>query len=68
MRPWPGRAGRLESDLRDRLLRCAAGEDPRRGLVRNKAVYLAIGVNCAGDKEILGLWIEQTEGAKFWLR
>jgi putative transposase len=36
--------------------------------VRNKAVYLAIGVTCAGDKEILGLWIEQTEGAKFWLR
>ena len=38
------------------------------GLVRNKAVYLAIGVTCAGDKAILGLWIEQTEGAKFWLR
>jgi len=38
------------------------------GLVRNKAVYLAIGVTCAGEKEILGLWIEQTEGAKFWLR
>lgn len=38
------------------------------GLVRNKAVYLAIGVTCAGDREILGLWIEQTEGAKFWLR
>ena len=38
------------------------------GLVRNKAVYLAIGVNCSGHKEVLGLWIEQTEGAKFWLR
>ncbi|TNF74473.1 MAG: IS256 family transposase [Acidobacteria bacterium] len=38
------------------------------GLVRNKAVYLAIGITCSGDKEILGLWIEQTEGAKFWLR
>lgn len=38
------------------------------GLVRNKAVYLAIGVTCAGEKEVLGLWIEQTEGAKFWLR
>jgi putative transposase len=38
------------------------------GLVRNKAVYLAIGITCAGDKDILGLWIEQTEGAKFWLR
>ena len=38
------------------------------GLVRNKAVYLAIGVTCDGDKDVLGLWIEQTEGAKFWLR
>lgn len=38
------------------------------GLVRNKAVYLAIGVTCRGDKQVLGLWIEQTEGAKFWLR
>jgi putative transposase len=38
------------------------------GLVRNKAVYLAIGVHCSGHKEVLGLWIEQTEGAKFWLR
>jgi len=36
--------------------------------VRNKAVYLAIGVRCSGHKEVLGLWIEQTEGAKFWLR
>jgi len=38
------------------------------GLVRNKAVYLAIGITCGGDKEVLGLWIEQTEGAKFWLK
>ena len=37
------------------------------GLVRNQAVYLAIGVGCAGVKDVLGLWIEQTEGAKFWL-
>jgi len=38
------------------------------GMVNNRAVYLAIGVRCSGHKEILGLWIEQTEGAKFWLR
>ena len=38
------------------------------GLVRNKAVYLAIGITCSGDRDVLGLWIEQTEGAKFWLR
>lgn len=38
------------------------------GIVRNKAVYLAIGISCDGAKEVLGLWIEQTEGAKFWMR
>lgn len=38
------------------------------GTVKNKAVYLAIGVRCSGLKEVLGIWIEQTEGAKFWLR
>ena len=38
------------------------------GMVNNRAVYLAIGVRCSGHKDILGLWIEQTEGAKFWLR
>lgn len=36
--------------------------------VRNKAVYLAIGVNMDGMKEVLGMWIAQTEGAKFWLQ
>jgi putative transposase len=38
------------------------------GSVKNKAVYLAIGYRCSGHKEVLGIWIEQTEGAKFWLR
>lgn len=38
------------------------------GLVRNKAVYIALGVLPDGTREILGLWIEQTEGAKFWMR
>jgi putative transposase len=38
------------------------------GAVRNKAVYLALGVRTNGLKEILGLWVEQTEGAAFWHR
>ena len=37
------------------------------GSVRTKAIYLAIGINMEGHKEVLGLWIAQTEGAKFWL-
>ncbi|AMK76884.1 IS256 family transposase [Methylomonas denitrificans] len=38
------------------------------GCVQVKAVYLAIGINLAGEKEVLGLWIAQSEGAKFWLQ
>jgi len=38
------------------------------GTVRSKAIYLALGVTPDGHKDVLGLWIEQTEGAKFWLR
>jgi putative transposase len=36
--------------------------------VRNKAIYVAIGVKLNGLKEVLGLWVAQTEGAKFWLQ
>jgi transposase-like protein len=38
------------------------------GVVQNKAVYLALGVQADGKRDVLGLWIEQTEGAKFWLK
>jgi len=40
----------------------------RDGAVRIKAVYLAIGITLTGEKEVLGLWLAQTEGAKFWLQ
>ena len=40
----------------------------RDGAVRAKAVYLAIGITLAGEKEVLGLWLSQNEGAKFWLQ
>lgn len=38
------------------------------GTVRNKAAHLAVGVDAEGRKEVLGIWVETTEGAKFWLR
>lgn len=38
------------------------------GAVRNKSVYIALGVTVEGNRETLGLWIEQNEGAKFWLK
>lgn len=38
------------------------------GHISNKAVYLALGVNMDGIKEVLGIWVAQNEGAKFWLQ
>ena len=38
------------------------------GSVKNKAAHIAVGVDVEGRKEVLGIWIETTEGAKFWLR
>jgi putative transposase len=46
-------------------LRVKVRED---AVVRNKAVYLALGVLPDGTRDILGLWIENTEGAKFWMK
>lgn len=37
------------------------------GAVRNKACYVAVGVNLDGERDVLGLWFQQAEGAKFWL-
>jgi putative transposase len=36
-------------------------------IVKNKAVYLALGITGDGQREVLGLWIADNEGAKFWL-
>jgi putative transposase len=36
------------------------------GHVKNKALYLAIGITMNGDKEVLGMWMSLNEGAKFW--
>lgn len=46
-------------------LRVTIRED---GVVRNKAIHLALGVLPDGTRDILGLWIENTEGAKFWMK
>ena len=45
---------------------CIHAKERDSGTVRVKAVYLALGVNLNGDKELLGLWVAQTEGAKFY--
>jgi putative transposase len=36
--------------------------------LEQKAIYVVLGVNLEGQKEVLGLWVAQTEGAKFWLQ
>lgn len=38
------------------------------GVVQNKSAYIALGMNVDGRKEVLGIWLESTEGAKFWLK
>lgn len=38
------------------------------GIVKSKAIYVALALDTEGQKHVLGLWIEQTEGAKFWLK
>jgi putative transposase len=49
------------------FLDCLVVKSREDGRVRNKSVYLSLGVNMYGHKELLGLWIANTEGAKFWL-
>ena len=54
--------------LSARLLRRHPGKDQDEGFVRNKPVYIGLGILADGTHEILAIWIEQTEGAKFRLR
>ncbi len=46
---------------------CLFVKSRHEGAVKSKAVYVALGVNLQGEKELLGLWVSATEGAKFWL-
>ena len=58
----------LESCYAVVLFDCLRVKIRDEGVVKNKAVYVALGVTRTGSKEVLGLWIEQTEGARFWHR
>jgi len=54
-----------------RLLYCLpglyCGENAQDKRVINKAIYLALGINMEVQKELLGMWLSENEGAKFWL-
>jgi putative transposase len=58
----------LESCYPVVMLDCLRVKIRDEGVVKAKAVYVALGVTRTGGKEVLGLWIEQTEGARFWHR
>lgn len=62
---WQSRP--LESLYPIVYLDCIVVKVRQHSTVINKSVYLALGVNLDGQKELLGLWIAETEGAKFWL-
>lgn len=49
------------------FLDCIVVKCRQEGKVENRSVYLALGINLDGHKELLGMWIAKTEGAKFWL-
>ena len=55
-------------DLRHSVLGRAPVKIRDGGHVQNKAIYVAIAVNMEGNKEVLGLWAADNEGAKFWVR
>ncbi|MCZ0699473.1 IS256-like element ISAba26 family transposase, partial [Acinetobacter baumannii] len=62
---WQNRA--LDSLYPVVYLDCIVVKVRQHSNVINKSVYLALGINMDGQKELLGMWIAQTEGAKFWL-
>lgn len=67
MRSVNGKARHSVAFTRSSLLMRYAS-NPRQRPVKNKAVYVAPALNSDGEKSALGLWIEQSEGAKFWLK
>ncbi len=62
---WPSRP--LDAVYPIIYLDCIAVKIRQDKKVINKAIYLALGVNMEGHKELLGLWLSENEGAKFWL-
>ncbi len=65
VRLWQSRP--LEAVYPILYLDCLFVKSRHEGAVKTKAVYVALGVKLDGEKELLGLWVSETEGAKFWL-
>jgi transposase-like protein len=65
VRTWQSRP--LEAVYPILYVDCLFVKSRQDGVVKTKAVYVALGVTLQGEKELLGLWVSDTEGAKFWL-
>ena len=65
VRVWQSRS--LESVYVVTYLDCIVVKVREQGRVINKSVYIALGIDCNGHKHSLGLWVSETESAKFWL-
>jgi len=65
VREWQSRP--LDSVYPIIFFDCLHAKTRENGPVENRAIYIALGINMDGEKEALGLWIAQSEGAKFWL-
>jgi transposase-like protein len=65
MKQWQNRS--LESQYFVAWMDCIVVKVKDNGKVNNKAIYLIIGINKEGKKEVLGMWINQTESASFWM-
>ena len=66
LREWQNRPlERVYAAIYLDAIRCKVRHE---GMVKNKAAYIAIGIDSDGVKDVLGLWIDTTEGAKFWLK
>lgn len=66
VREWQSRP--LETLYAIVVFDCLFIKTRHEGMVKNRAYYLAMGYTLDGEKDILGLWVEETEGAKFWLK
>lgn len=65
VRAWQSRP--LEAVYPIVYVDCLFVKSRQEGVVKNKAVYVVLGITMQGEKELLGLWVSETEGAKFWL-
>jgi transposase-like protein len=68
MKSGIGRTGRSTRSIPWFSLMPCGSKSVTEGTVKNKAIYVALGLDPSGEKDVLGLWNEQTEGAKFWLK